>query len=66
MYHPQSQCDNEFFDYLSWGWDNYSALYDNFILIGDFNTEESEDILAYFLNYHNASNIVRDKHVLNV
>ena len=44
----------------------YSALYDNFVLIGDFNTEESEDTLAYFLNYHNASNILRDKYVLNV
>ena len=30
-------------------------------MIGDSNAEESEDTLAYFLNCHNASNIVRDK-----
>ena len=26
-------------------------------MIGDFNAEESEDTIAYFLNCHNASNI---------
>ena len=30
-------------------------------MIGNVNAEESEDTLAYFLNCHNASNIVRDK-----
>ena len=60
-YHPPSQCDKYFFDYLSRSLDIYSALYDKFVLIGDFNAEESEDILASFLNCHNASNLVRDK-----
>ena len=31
------------------------------MLIGDFNTEEFEDTLAYFLDCHIASNIVQDK-----
>ena len=31
------------------------------MLIRDFNAEESEDTLAYFLYCHNASKIVRDK-----
>ena len=49
------------FDYLSRSLDIYSALYDKFVLTGDFNAEESEDILASFLNCHNASNLVSDK-----
>ena len=31
------------------------------MLTGDFNAEESEDTLAYFLNCYNASNLVGDK-----
>ena len=61
MYHPPSQCDKYFFHYLRRSLDIYSASYDKFVLIGDFNSEESEDTLAHFLNYHNASNLVRDK-----
>ena len=60
-YRPSSQCDKYFFGYFSGGLDIYSALYDKFVLIGYFNAEESEDTLAYFLNCHNASNLVRDK-----
>ena len=60
-YHPLSQCDKYFFDHLSRGLDIYSALYDKFVLVRDFIAEESEDPLAYFLNCHNASNILRDK-----
>ena len=35
--HPHSQCDEYFFDYISRSLDICSALYDNFVLIGDFN-----------------------------
>ena len=48
-YHPPSQCDRCFFDYLSRGLDIYSALYDKFVLIGDFNDEESKILLHIFL-----------------
>ena len=61
IYHPPSQCDKHFFDSLSRGLAIYSALYDKFVLIGDFNRKESENNPAYFLNCHNASNRVRDK-----
>ena len=47
------------FWFLSRGFDIYSALLDKFVLIGDFDAEESEDTLAHFLSYHNASNIVK-------
>ena len=61
-YHPPSQCDKYFFDYLSRSLDIYSPLYDDkFVLIGDFNAEELQDTLACFLNCHNASNLIRDK-----
>ena len=48
-YHPPSQCDKYFFDQISIALDTYSTLYDKFVLIGDFNAEESEDTLSYFL-----------------
>ena len=35
-YHPLSQCDKYFFDYLSRSLDIYSALYDKFVFIGIF------------------------------
>ena len=54
-YHPPSQYGKYFFDYFSRGLDIYSALYDKFVLIEDFNAKDSEDTLAYFLNCHNAS-----------
>ena len=60
-YHPPSQCDNYFFDFVSEGLDTYSAFFDKFVLIGDFNAEESEDAVKTFLDNHNASNIVKDK-----
>ena len=60
-YHPPSQCDNYFFDFVSKGLDTYSAFFDKFVLIGDFNAEESEDTVKTFLDNHNVSNIVKDK-----
>ena len=60
-YHPPSQCDNYFFDFVSKGLDTYSAFFDKFVLIGDFNAEESEDTVKTFLDNHNASNLVKDK-----
>ena len=36
------------------------------MLIGDFNAREFEDTLAYFLNCHTASNIVKDKACLKL
>ena len=59
-YHPPSQCDKYLLDYLSRSSDITSALYKS-VLIGDFNAEESEDTLAFFLDHNYASNLVRDK-----
>ena len=40
--------------------DNLSPKYDKFVLIGDFNAEDSEFVLQDFLQKHDASNIVKD------
>ena len=40
--------------------DKYSH-YDKFLLIGDFNAEDSEPILSQFLSIYNAKNIVKSK-----
>ena len=49
--------------------DKYSQHYDKFMLVGDFNAEESEPCLSQFLYEYNAKNIVKEstcfKNVLN-
>ena len=49
--------------------DKYSQHYDKFMLVGDFNAEESEPCLSQFLYEYNAKNIVKKstcfKNVLN-
>jgi len=39
----------------------YSQDYERFLLIGDFNAEDTEQCLSEFLYEHNAENIVKDK-----
>ena len=41
--------------------DKYSKNYDKFMLVGDFNAEESEPCLSQFLYEYNAKNIVKEK-----
>ena len=59
-YHPPSQSDDYFFYNLENSLDKYSH-YDQFLLIGDFNAEDSEPILSQFLSIYNAKNIVKNK-----
>lgn len=40
-YYPLSQSDEYFFNHVKLGIDSYSKFYDNNILVGYFNTEES-------------------------
>ena len=60
-YHPPSQNDKYFFDHLGKALDTYSDRYDNFLLIGDFNSEEDEPCLNTFLSDYDAKNLVKDK-----
>ena len=48
---------------ISAGIDQFSATYENLILIviGDFNVKPEEDNISDFLNIHNLKNLVRQK-----
>ena len=59
-YHPSSQPDQYFFENIGRALDKYSKDYDKFMLVGDFNAEESESCLSQFLYEYNAKNIVKE------
>ena len=59
FYPPPSQSDQYFVENIGKATDKYSKQYDKFILVGDFNTEESEPCLSQFLYEYNAKNIVK-------
>ena len=48
----------DYFNQVSLALDTYS-MYDKFLLVGDFNTEETNDVLDDFLFEHNAKNLVK-------
>ena len=60
-YHPPSQSDEYYFSRVSDCLDAFSSSYDRFLLVGDFNAEDSEETVFNFLEKHNAENIVKDK-----
>ena len=62
-YHPPSQNDKYFFDYLGKALDTYSDKYDKFLLTGDFNSEEGEPCLDTFLSDYN---VVIETIVMNI
>ena len=45
-YHPPSQSEQYFFKNIGKTLDKYSNYYDKFMLVGDFNAEESEPCLS--------------------
>ena len=57
--HPPSQSDPYFFENIGKAVDKYSKHYDKFMLVGDFNAEESEPCLSQLLYEYNAMNIVK-------
>ena len=60
-YHPPKQPDSYYFNNVSNSLDLYRQNYNNFLLIGDFNSEDTEPILSQLLHAHEAKNIVKDK-----
>ena len=60
-YHPPSQSDNYYFDHLGNSLDIYNQNYDNFLLIGDYNAEDSEPCMSQFLHQYEAKNLVKVK-----
>ena len=59
-YHLPSQSDKYFFENIGKTLNKYSKHYDKFMLVGDFNTEESEPCLSQFLYECNTKNIVKE------
>ena len=60
-YHPPSQSDTYYFDKLGNALDLYNQNYNNFLLIGDFNAEDSEPCISQFLHQYESKNLVKDK-----
>ena len=60
-YHPPSQSEDYYLSYVSNCLDALSSTYDRFLLVGNFNAENSKETLFNFLEKHNAANIVKDK-----
>ena len=56
-YHPPNQSDEYYFNKVSMSLDMYMPIYNNFLLAGDFNSEDSEPELCAFLQKYGAKNI---------
>ena len=54
-YHSPSQSDEYFFNHVKNGLDIYSKVYDKYMLVEDFNAQESEPCLSQFLFEMNES-----------
>ena len=59
-YHPPTQLLEYFFNHVKNGLDVYSKFYDQYMLVGDFNAEESEPYLSQFRFEINAKNIIKE------
>ena len=58
-YHPPGQSNDYFFDSISNSLDLYLGNYDRFILLGDFNTQDSESCIMDFNDQYGSKNIVK-------
>ena len=59
-YHPSRQFGQYFFENIGKTLDKYSKYYDKFMLVCDFDAEESEPYLSQFHYEYNAKNIVKE------
>ena len=59
IYRPPFQNKQYFLDKLSEIIDHYSSIYDNYIILGDFNMEPSDSVLNSFMQSHNLFNLIK-------
>jgi len=59
-YHPPNQNNDYYFNSISNSLDLYLGDYERFILIGDFNIQDSDTCLMEFNSQYDSKNIVRD------
>ena len=60
-YHPPKQNSELFFEQLSLTLDRFIPSYDKFLITGDFNCEDTNNVFSEFLNTYQAQNFVKDK-----
>ena len=60
-HHPPNQPDDYFFKAVDNASDQYLKTYKNYLLLGDFNAENTEPILSEFLEQYEAKNIMENK-----
>ena len=59
IYRPPKQDSQYFLENLSLIIDHYSIIYDNHIILGDFNMEPKNPKLASFMHYFNLYNLIK-------
>ena len=60
IYRPPSQSQDHFIENLGKAVDYYSENYDNFLVVGDFNTVESDQMVHNFMNGYALKNLVKE------
>ena len=59
-YNPHKENITNFLTHLVAILDHYLSKYDNYLLIGDFNSEINEDIMREFCDSYNLSNLIKE------
>ena len=59
IYRPPAQQEEYFFNEIGKALDNYSTTNENFILVGDFNTEKNGQNIRNFLDAYGLNNLVK-------
>ena len=59
IYRSPSQNKQYLLGMLSEIIDHFSSIYDNYIILGDFNMEPSDSILKTFMQSHNLFNLIK-------
>ena len=61
IYRPPDQNLDYFLSSIRSLLDQYLTIYEDFIIMGDFNVNESNPVMVTFLNQHNCKNIIKNK-----
>ena len=60
MYNPNKNLISNHLKEIGKNLDNYSSKYDNFILLGDFNSEPTESAVRDFCEIYSRKNLIKD------
>ena len=61
IYRPPDQNLDYFLSSITSLLDHYLTIYEDFVIMGDFNINESNPVMETFLNQHNCKNIIKIK-----